>query len=260
LAADYIRLPAYGSLMLASAYQAGGAVASVDAARLRFARLIRRAVRRKGRNVVMPNLLGQPWSTLVPLIPFADHCAVAEAAFWQPHFQNAGLVDQHQAIFAGEASVRLTRWRLLNFLYPNPQQRCLEILLWGYPTGIQGQQHLAYLQNLNEIAAAAADTDPWAEYYGNLNALGNLGISTITKLAYFFQRSFDGFRSLILDQKMISVMADGRWEPLHMPGLDYDHAVGRYIDYLRQIHMAAQIMHAMPDQVELFLFSWGKAF
>ncbi|MBN1674575.1 MAG: hypothetical protein JXR37_26245 [Kiritimatiellae bacterium] len=208
----------------------------------------------------MPDLREQPWNSLVPLIPFADHCVSAEGAFWHPKLQRAGLADQHDAIFHGEATVQLTRWRLLDFTYPNPEQKCLEILLWGYPTGMQGQQHLAYLRNLGQIAAAAGVNATWREYYDGLNALGNLGISTITKLAYFFQRSFDGFKSLILDQKMISIMAEGRWEPLHMPALQYNNAVGQYVGYVKQIHMAAEVIHATPDQVELFLFSWGKSF
>ena len=208
----------------------------------------------------MPNLLQHPWKRLIPLVPFADHCTIAEAAFWQPLFQNAGVAEEHEAVFSGHATVRLTRWKLLNFAYPNPQQKCLEVLLWGYPTGIQGQQHLEFLQNLNNIAAAAVIYAPWADYYMQLHALGNLGISTITKLAYFFQRSFEGFRSLILDRKMISIIAGGNWDPLHMPGLDYDHAPRRYVDYLRQMHMVAEMIHSMPDQLELFLFSWGEAF
>lgn len=208
----------------------------------------------------MPHLLREPWTHVVPLIPFADHSTNVEPAFWQEPFANASLADQHEAIFANRSAVRLTRWRLLNFPYPNASQKCLEVLLWGYPKGIQGQQHLAFLGNLNDIATAAANDVPWPDYYDQLNQLGNLGMSTISKLAYFHQRHFQGVRALILDQRLISVIGGGRWEPLHLPGLDYRNAPGHYVDYLRQMHMVAAMVHAVPDQLELCLFSWGDAF
>jgi hypothetical protein len=56
-AADYIRLPACGSLMLASAYQADGAVARIGATCLCFARLIRRAVGRLTITVVISPII-----------------------------------------------------------------------------------------------------------------------------------------------------------------------------------------------------------
>lgn len=209
----------------------------------------------------MPNLIQMPWNMIVPLIPFAYHYTNVNAAFWQPHFQNAGLEQQHQAIFAGAPAIRLTRWRLLNFDYPNPQQKCLEVLMWGYPTGMggPGQLHIEFLNNLDNIAGLAGVNVPWLEYFQQLHALGELNISTISKLAYFFQLNFQGFRALILDQKLISVMTGGNWQPLHLPAL-YNHAPDQYIDYLKQMHMVAGMIHALPDQLELLLFSWGNIF
>ena len=208
----------------------------------------------------MPNLLEPPWNTLVPLIPVADHCVSVEAGLWQPRFQAAGRAQLHKQILADRSYVRLTRSKVLNFAYPSVQQKCLEILLWGYPTGMQGRQHLAFLQNLDSIATAAARHAPWPEYYGQLKALGHLGISTISKLAYFHQLTFEGCRALILDQKIIAVMAGGNWQPLGIVGMDYDHAHARYLEYLRQVHGVAETLRAAPDQLELFLFCWGKAF
>jgi hypothetical protein len=208
----------------------------------------------------MPNLLQTPWNTIVTLIPFADHYTNVNADFWQPLFQDAGLELQHQAIFAGANIAHLTRWRLLNFAYPNPQQKCLEVLLWGYPKGMRNNQHQTFIQNLNDIAAFANVNIPWPNYFQQLHNLGNLNISTISKLAYFFQLNFQGFRSLILDQKLINVTHNGNYHPLHIPAINYENAPDRYVDYLRQMQMVAGMIHALPDQLELLLFSWGDIF
>jgi hypothetical protein len=207
----------------------------------------------------MPSLLEPPWRQLIPLIPVADHTEVVNAARWQRFLQKNGLAHYHQAIFREQAFVPLPRSRLLDFAYPTAQQKCLEILLWGYPAPNAFRANLVpFLQNLDRIAKAAADHVEWPQYYRQLHEIGHLGIAMITKLAYFHRLTFQKHQALILDRKIIAVA--GRWQPLHIAQLTYGNAPGEYVNYLEQMaHVSARI-GATPDQVEFFLFSWGKAF
>jgi hypothetical protein len=208
----------------------------------------------------MPNPLAQPWSQLIPLIPVTDHSVLVEAAIWQPILAQHGLQRMHTAIFGNQPVVRLYRHRLLRFKYPNQNQKCLEVLLWGYPSGGRGNLHYTFLKNLNAISATAPLAQQWPAYYANLHALGNLGISTITKLAYFYQHQFNGLPSVILDLRLIEVMANGRWNGLVMPGLTYGNAHAGYPNYLQVISGLANILGCTPDQVEFTLFTFGNAF
>jgi hypothetical protein len=45
---------------------------------------------------------------------------------------------------------------------------------------------------------------------------------------------------------------------LHLPELNYDRAHQQYVDYLMQMHRVAGIIHALPDQIEWFLYSKGR--
>src|SRR5271170_1547588 len=164
----------------------------------------------------MPSLLDPLFAQIIPLLPVGQHSVRVGAALWHPHFVGAELHAYFDEIFDGNASIRLSRDRLSDFAYHNQQQKCLEIMLWGYPLGMRGNQHLAFLQNIVEIAALAqteADMQ-WGEFYNGLHALRNLGIATITKIAYFYNRNFNGDSSLILDERVISVCAGAQWVEL----------------------------------------------
>ena len=208
----------------------------------------------------MPNPLQPPWSQLIPLFPVADHSVTVNAAAWQPHLADHGLQNQHQAIFGGNQSVRLSRGRLQNHAYPNHMQKCLEIFMWGWPTRARGNLRASFLQNVNAIAATASQNLQWPVYYNNLHELGNLGISTITKLAYFYGHQFGGLPGVILDLRIIGVLAEGRWQALAMPGLSYNNAAQNYPAYLQAVANVAGQIGCTPAHVELLLFSWGDAF
>lgn len=208
----------------------------------------------------MPDLLQPPWPQLVSSIPAADHSVSVECATWQQHMVHFGLQAHHRAIFGGNATVSLSRARLLNHAYPNQQQKCLEILLWGYPSRIRHGLRDGFLRNIDEISERAPQNATWPAYYESLHALGNLGISTITKLAYFYGHQFGNLPSLILDSRLIEVLAAGRWQGLAMPGIRYATAAAQFPAYLQTMSRLANEMGCAPDQIELFLFSWGNAF
>jgi hypothetical protein len=66
--------------------------------------------------------------------------------------------------------------------------------------------------------------------------------------------------SVILDLRLIEVMANGRWNGLVMPRLTYDNAPARYMDYLQMMNGMANALGCTPDQVEFILFSFENAF
>jgi hypothetical protein len=201
-----------------------------------------------------------PWAQIIPLIPVNDHSVTVYAVTWQQHLNNSKLQNHHQAIFGGNPQARLSRIRLLTYAYPNPEQKCLEIFMWGWPNRNRGNLRSAFLQNLPAIAAAAAQNLLWPDYYKQLHNLGSLGISTITKLAYFHARQFENLPSLILDARIIDVLASGRWQGLALAGITYKNAQVNYLAYLQTLSKVATQLGCTSDQIEFLLFSWGDAF
>jgi hypothetical protein len=208
----------------------------------------------------MQSLKSEPFSKLIPLLPVDEHAVRVKASNWEDHFAASGLEDKFQEIFGTSKEVRLTRKDIRDQV--DERRKCLEILLWGYPSGMRGNHHLDYLGNITDIAKHATSEKAWPQYYAALNGLGSLGISTVTKLAYFFGRSFGGQMALILDNRLIGVVSRSGWDELRsLKGLTYGNAVDKYFSYLKSLADAAQgIQGARPEQLEFFLFTLGDAF
>lgn len=138
----------------------------------------------------------------------------------------------------------------------------MKVLLWGYPSGMQGKQHLRFLQNLLDISFFAAEPSQcWQDYYYGLHNIGHIGISTITKLAYFFKHRFDGMKALILDRRLIGICAEERWAELRrLQTVTYNNAWRNYSIYLETMSDISAQIGCRSDQVEFFLFSYGSSF
>jgi hypothetical protein len=117
-----------------------------------------------------------------------------------------------------------------------------------------------YFNNLTAITQHASTARTWPVYYQTLHALGGLGVSTITKLAYFHGHQFGGCPALILDSRLVKVLADGHWRGLTMLNLRYQNAVQHYQDYLDLLSGVATQLGCPPDHIEFLLFSWGDSF
>lgn len=143
-----------------------------------------------------------------------------------------------------------------------PHIRCLAILLWGFPSGGRGNIHKGWLQNLSQITtAASAQGMIWPDYYAHLHGIGGLGISTITKLATFWNQRFAGHEAVVLDRRILRLLASGRWVELgHLRHLTYPLAHHHYVDYLATMADIADAGDASVKQLEFFLFALGESF
>jgi hypothetical protein len=172
-------------------------------------------------------------------------------------FANAGKIDLWTAIFGGRPRIFITRNRLLNFAFPTAEQKCAEILLWGYPTDGHGvvSQLLPVIGPM--AAAAAVPGGLWTNYFTGLRIAANgarIGISTASKLAYFNNHVFGGFRALILDTRILDVSPF--WVEVAI-GITYNTAIPRYLDYLQAMNGLAGTIGCNEDQLEFWNSFYG---
>ena len=208
----------------------------------------------------MPSLISPNFSPLIRALPVLDHSIQVDSAFWQPKFAAAAQLPLWNAIFGGLPTIRISRNRLLTFAYPSPEQKTAEILLWGYPSNMRGIASNLF-PHLTAISLHSSAGAPWPAYYQAFATIPErIGISTITKLAYFYSRTFTGLGALILDNRLISSTAN--WVETTMPGLTYQNAPIRYPIYLSVMHAVAAnpALACTPAQLEFFLFALGESF
>lgn len=169
--------------------------------------------------------------------------------------------------FNGQDYIYLSRKDLFRLFHRNTELFLLAILFWGFPKNQRGRCTAAF-QNWNNLVGFARYLKNHPnltlnEYYTlipTMDQIPNLGISTFSKLFYFFGVSIDGHLSVILDSFVetgISFLQGNGFtylkdSVLHRRYLRYRY----YPQYLAAIHQLAG--NNAVDSVEYALWLAGK--
>ena len=138
--------------------------------------------------------------------------------------------------------------------------------MWGYPTKGRGQNitnifHGNNLKNLIQILQSYNSKKYITSEIlcTDLKSIKGLGISTMSKFAYFLGVEIDGLRSLILDLKIIEVINQEKFEEINtLKGISHSNAPRKYTEYLRLLAALSDKLNVQPDQIEMFLFIFGQ--
>ena len=86
-----------------------------------------------------------------------------------------------------------------------------------------------------------------------------LGLSTYSKLLYYFNLSFNGNPCLILDQRLINVFAGKTYsEFLPLSKIGNYNAEKKYPEYLHLVNHLANKLETKGENIEQFLFTFGN--
>ena len=166
-----------------------------------------------------------------------------------------------KSILPASHQLPIKRGFLKHYAFATTEQKIISILMWGYPSGGRGKNIQNALGHLHQIASLVNQNTAWPQYYGALKAIPSVGISTITKLAYFFNRSFEGYPALILDLQISDILISGAWNGLSGPANTNEKSMEKhYLRYLAETQIIANSLGCPSDKIELFLFLLGKNF
>lgn len=141
----------------------------------------------------------------------------------------------------------------------------LKVLLWGYPTQGRGNNIEKLLEKenfekLQSILEKYKNNDvSTTQLVNDISEIDGLGISAMSKFLYFLNTKIDGHKALILDDQIIRILKDKRIKELSdLSHLSRHNAVNKYSEYLNKINDLSKQLKCEPDQIEIFLFSFGK--
>ena len=206
----------------------------------------------------MPNLKSKKIKQIIKCLKVERHTIEVKPKHWQ-RFLNRK--DVSNAITTTGGTYTISREQLLRMPNKYAEAKCLAILMWGYPNGGRGRNVRQARSKLKSLAEAASQTQlNWLDYYKRVNRVAGVGISTITKLAYFFGLKFDGHRAVILDDQIAKTLNGKQWTKAPDPVGKRNAWPNNYPTYLEQIDRVAKDLDVKPDQVELFLYLLGPHF
>jgi thermostable 8-oxoguanine DNA glycosylase len=86
-----------------------------------------------------------------------------------------------------------------------------------------------------------------------------IGLSTLSKFLYFFGFYLGGFRCLVLDSRIIEVLNTKTFDELALEGTMTEwNKEHHYLSYLELMADVAKKNGFSVDQLELFLFQFGR--
>ena len=181
--------------------------------------------------------------------------------------QNWKIESQQQKIdwiFNENEIITLNRFDLLNSKH-DLENFVFKTLMWGYPTKGRGKNIENMLENgnlerLTKILENYRDSEITIEQLKiDIKSIPGLGLSTITKFTHFLNTTINGNKAVILDIQIIEAINTGRFEEFnHLKGITYENAPKRYPEYLKTINELSKSINAEPDQIEMFLFTFGR--
>ncbi len=177
-------------------------------------------------------------------------------------------VDLHreylEKLFDRKKTITLNRFDLFNSEM-EIKEFVFKTLMWGYPTKGRGKNIDNLLNNgsldkLIQIIGEFKENKISVEkMLDEMQTIHSLGASTITKFAYFLNTEIDGNKVVILDQRIIDTINSGRFEELdELKGIKYDKTRKQFSRYLQTINELSKSMNVEPDQIEIFLFTFGR--
>lgn len=146
------------------------------------------------------------------------------------------------------------------------EKKIVKILMWGYPRGGQYAQVKKILQNLNVLTNWLEENNGnnfdfvQDEALGNLLEINGLGLSTISKLLYFFDVKIGNIPCQIYDGKVIDSLNKNHQIDELSSRNDWEQTYDDYENYINLLSELSKNREYSPDQIELFLFMINNSF
>ena len=153
---------------------------------------------------------------LIKMIPVNEQASIIKKIVWNKESYDENIM---KSIFGDNEIVELSRKDVCS--EPNIKKKIIMVLMWGYPNGGRGNNInnvMKQLEQLCDLLRSVNGKNLTKEQAGKLllelENIRGLGISTWSKLLYFFNVSIDTNRCQIFDQKIVDSLNKKQFQQL----------------------------------------------
>ena len=168
-------------------------------------------------------------------------------------------------IFNGVETITLNRSHLQD-ASQNTVDYILKTLMWGYPTKGRGKniEKLLLKESFNKLSIILNgyrnQQISFDRFKSDIGSISGLGLSTMSKFTTFLNTRINGKKAVILDLQIIKSINRGTFEEFNsLKDITYINALKRYEEYISIIQELSIITKASPEQIENFLFTFGRS-
>ncbi len=204
--------------------------------------------------IQMPSIIH--YSELIKTIPVFNQSANIKKRSWERiKYKDKDRIET--GIFGNKKEVELSRADVLSEV--DTAKRIVMILMWGYPTGGRGNNIESILEEIDCLSEILLSVDKQNLTKAQANSLikrlegiRGLGVSTWSKLLYFFNVRIDSRKCQIYDLKIVDSLNKKQFSELGAQVWKQD--INHYYQYIELVDNLAMRMCVSPEQVEVFLF------
>lgn len=206
----------------------------------------------------------EKYKNLIVNLPVELNSAKISKEIWKRvEYEDKSTIEN--LIFGNDEFVEISREKIFEEK-DNIKKKIIMILMWGYPTGGRGNNIQTFLKEFNTIINILTSIyqkklsyDEGIEIMNELNRIKGLGISTWTKLLYFFEVSIDSNRCQIFDLKIVASLNKQQFNDFEQ--ISWKQDIEHYLKYNEVVEKIARDLSVThPDKIELFLFIFNLGF
>jgi len=208
-------------------------------------------------------MLLNSYQSLICNLPYLDQAFETKRTTWRREcVKHRGFSIFCDKVFGG-GSLVLSRRDLFSSAEREFQGGLFSIILWGYPRNMRGNSFQTILNSIPKIERLLSidrqlNAGQFMDLCERLNGTG-VGLSTLSKVLYFFRFTIEGKNCLIMDKRIVDVINSKMFFELSAINKITDFNRNRsYLAYLSEMEKIAEANLYKPDQLELFLFLFGK--
>lgn len=194
------------------------------------------------------------YSNLIKEIPTGRQSSKIKRSLWEKILSDEKLKNE---IFGNNDEIELSRNDVIS--EENEAKKIVKVLMWGYPSGGRGNninEVLKEIDGLKEIFEKKSknitkeDSFILFEQFSNIKGLG---ISTWSKLLFFFGISIESNKCQIFDTKVVESLNRTQFYEFKKKG-KWKHNDQDYYEYIELVNRLSGDMGVQPEQIEVFLF------
>jgi len=208
----------------------------------------------------------ESYKIIISNLPVRQQCFTTKRTTWtKAEDKFDWLKDLNDKLFKDKTTLTISRQDIFETL--GAREIIIKTIYWGYMAGMRGNHFVNILKHIddieNEMLKLRKNTNPttidFTELATTFKNLTGLGLSTYSKLLYFFKIKFNDNPCLILDQRLIDVFATKSYSYFQgLSNIRYDNAEKKYLDFLKLMWQLASEIETEGDNIEQFLFIFGN--
>ena len=206
------------------------------------------------------------YQTLIHELPTRQQAFTARRTTWENIADKVkGFYPYFNQLFPGkDDDIQISRQDI--FDPTDTKIKILKTIIWGYPRGMRGNHFASIINHLSELSDLLRNfygkniskLDYEDEILPTFKATKGLGLSTYSKLLYFFEIEIDGRPCLILDERLLRIFREGQYAAFEeLSNKPKSNPAKWYVDYLRVMNKQAQKLNTQAENLEQFLFLFG---